>query len=52
MIDHEKCVCEREGLEKGDTLYMYSSWEGGIAFDSISNIKYCPVCGKELPNYD
>ena len=53
MSDSEKeCVCEREGLEKGDTLYVERSWDGGIEFNYISNIKYCPVCGKELPNYD
>ena len=53
MIDREKeCVCESEGLEKGDTLYVKRSWDGGIEFNYIPNIKYCPVCGKKLPNYD
>lgn len=53
MIDSEKeCVCKSEGLEKGDTLYVERSWDGGIEFNYIPNIKYCPVCGKELPNYD
>ena len=34
--------------EKGDTLYEMSDWDGGIGFDYIHNIKYCPLCGKEL----
>lgn len=44
-----KCECEYHGLEKGDTLYVYESWDGGIDFNAIRNIKYCPVCGKKLP---
>lgn len=38
------CECH----EKGDTLYEATSWDGGISFDYIRNIKYCPLCGKEL----
>ena len=34
--------------EKGDTLFDEISWDGGIGFDYIRNIKYCPLCGKEL----
>lgn len=34
--------------EAGSTLYEYSSWEGGIEFRTIENIKYCPLCGKRL----
>lgn len=33
---------------KGDTLYESSDWDGGIGFDYIRDIKYCPICGKEL----
>lgn len=33
---------------QGDVLYDYSSWEGGISFDYIENIKYCPLCGRTL----
>lgn len=43
------CICEYL-LEKGDILYRPVDWDGGIAFDSIKDIKYCPCCGKELPN--
>ena len=46
---YTQCECEWHGLEKGDVLYVYSSWDGGIEFDSIKNIQYCPVCGRELP---
>ena len=46
----EKCFCEERGLEKGDTLYVSADWDGGIGFDYIRNIKFCPVCGKELPD--
>ena len=48
----KECVCETEGLERGDTLYVERSWDGGIEFNYIQPIKFCPVCGKELPNYD
>lgn len=45
----EPCsVCKK--LEYGDTLYAYSDWDGGIGFDYIRNIKYCPVCGRKLNN--
>ena len=35
-------------LEYGDTLYTYSAWDGGLCFDHIEDIKYCPSCGKKL----
>ena len=34
--------------EAGDTLYEDSSWDGGIGFDYIRDIKYCPICGRRL----
>lgn len=34
--------------EQGDTLYESSDWDGGIGFDYIRDIKYCPICGKKL----
>lgn len=34
--------------EDGDTLYETSDWDGGIGFDYIRNIHYCPICGKKL----
>lgn len=46
----ENCpVCKYYGLEQGDTLYRWSDWDGGIGFDYIHNIRFCPVCGRELP---
>lgn len=40
----EFCRCH----EEGDTLYESSDWDGGIGFDYIHDIKYCPVCGRKL----
>ena len=34
--------------EQGDTLYESSDWDGGIGFDYIRDIKYCPLCGRML----
>lgn len=49
MNKEEKCVCEYHSLERGDTLYVSADWDGGIGFDYIRDIRFCPVCGKELP---
>ena len=47
MSGQDECwFCQNH--EKGDTLYESSDWDGGIGFDYIRNIKYCPICGKEL----
>ena len=55
MIKNEKpksgCeICKQYGLEQGDTLYRWSDWDGGIGFDEIRPIQFCPICGKELPS--
>ena len=42
-------ICEN--LEKGDTLYVSSDWDGGIGFDYIRDIRFCPVCGRKLKEY-
>ena len=34
--------------EEGDTLYESSDWDGGIGFDYIWDIKFCPLCGRKL----
>ena len=34
--------------ECGDTLYGYSDWDGGIGFDYIRDIRFCPICGRKL----
>ena len=50
-VRHDPCdVCD--GLEDGDTLYIYSEWDGGIGFDYIRDIHFCPKCGRRLPNFD
>lgn len=38
--------------EQGDTLYEPSDWDGGIGFDYIRDIKYCPLCGRKLHSED
>ena len=38
--------CENHG--DGDTLYDIGDWDGGIEFNYIRNIHYCPLCGKKL----
>lgn len=43
-LDCEFCRCH----EQGDTLYNWSDWDGGIGFDYIRDIKFCPICGREL----
>jgi len=40
----EFCRCH----EEGDTLYESSDWDGGIGFDYIRDIKFCPLCGRKL----
>lgn len=49
MDKEEKCVCEYYSLERGDMLYVSADWDGGIGFDYIRDIRFCPICGKELP---
>lgn len=41
-----RCKCDfGKCHEQGDTLYESSDWDGGIGFDYIRDIKYCPLCG-------
>ena len=51
MVEKKQCQFCAEH-EKGDTLYESSSWDGGIGFDYIRNIKFCPLCGNELKEED
>ena len=45
-IDIVRCKCDfGKCHEQGDTLYESSDWDGGIGFDYIRDIKYCPLCG-------
>ena len=44
-----EAMCEVcANLEKGDTLYSSSDWDGGIGFDYIYDIQFCPKCGRKL----
>lgn len=45
-------LCKDYGLEKGDTLYKWSDWDGGIGFDYIRPVRFCPLCGRELDKED
>lgn len=45
-------VCRNGNLEEGDTLYKSSDWDGGIGFDYIRDIRFCPICGRKLKVQD
>ena len=50
MQKWNKVLCQVcQDMENGDTLYSETSWDGGIGFDYIRGIKFCPVCGRRLP---
>lgn len=52
MGDSTKDRCrECDELEYGDNLYLYGEDDVGIVFSKISNIKFCPMCGKKLLTY-
>ena len=45
----EECkLCQNIEIERGDTLYKSSSWDGGVGYDYIDNVQYCPLCGRRL----
>lgn len=48
-VQPEQCeFCKNRSLEDGDTLYISADWDGGIGFDYIRDIHYCPKCGRRL----
>lgn len=47
----KECKYCRE-LDADDTLYMANDWDGGIGFEYIRHIKYCPICGRKLFNWE
>ena len=47
----EECRYCRE-LDADDTLYMGNDWDGGIGFEYIRHIKYCPICGCKLFDWE
>lgn len=38
--------------ECGDTLYESANWDGGVGFDYIRDIRFCPICGRKLYGYE
>lgn len=43
----ESCkICK--SLESGNMLYQLSDWDGGIGFEYIHGIRFCPVCGRKI----
>ena len=52
-VIHNNCECKFcLEHEKGDTLYEKESWDGGIEFNYIRDIQYCPICGRKLPEME
>lgn len=49
ILEESPCVCIREDMEQGDTLYHLNSWDGGMDYVYIRPIMYCPICGRKLP---
>lgn len=47
----KECRYCRE-LDADDTLYMANNCERGIEFEFIRDIKYCPICGRKLFNWE
>ena len=46
----ENCpLCKYDELEYGDTLYKFSSWDGGVGYEYVWPVRFCPLCGRELP---
>lgn len=42
-------ICEFcENHSKGCKIFEHSHSDGTIIFDLIEDIKYCPLCGREL----
>ena len=40
--------CKNHDLEYGDTLYLQTSWDGGIGYEYVEPVRYCPICGRDL----
>lgn len=45
-MEHECNFCKEHC--DGDTLLQYSDWDGGIGYDYVRPIHYCPLCGRKL----
>lgn len=51
IMEDKRCVCEKEEWYKGRRLYDLNDWDHGYNFTEIK-IKYCPTCGRMLPDED
>lgn len=38
--------------EDGDRLYEASDWDGGVGYDYVDNIHFCPLCGEKLKTFE
>ena len=47
IIDYHKIVYGNYCSNESDMYYIYVPTDGGIYY-SIDNIKFCPMCGREL----
>lgn len=41
-----------EAHEDGDRLYEASDWDGGVGYDYVDNIHFCPLCGAKLKTFE
>ena len=49
----EKTFCYTcADLEAHSDLYTYKNWDGVISFNEITDIQYCPKCGRRLLTYE
>ncbi len=48
-MSENKCrLCDAWEIKSGDDLFIYHSDEMGDIYERISNIQFCPRCGKKL----
>lgn len=46
---YPKPICEVcENLEDGDVLYRSVDYDGGVCYEYIYDVHYCPRCGRKL----
>lgn len=48
MSDNKCRLCDEWKIKSGDDLFIYHSDEMGDIYERISNIQFCPRCGKKL----
>ena len=50
MIDDSQENDYDTALKMG--IEALKAWDGGIGFDHIRDIHFCPKCGRRLPNFE